>query len=296
MALSDIAIIGPGAVGVMLGAELLKLGHRPTYIGRHGPVAVDARIDLRDLKGQTDQRRVATKEGEGLATAAAVFVTVKAFDLAAALAQVRHVPVKIPVITVVNGAIEGVVSQAAGRDPQRVYRLGICTIGISALGDARFEVRSNGGEVGFGPSDGTSDAPMPIEHELTAHRPFKWHTQAVWAVRRKWLYNTVINSLTAARHMATNGALLGDMPTLVAAFDEAYRLGQSLWGAWPLARAELYAGLVALVEATAGNENSMARDVRLGRPTESAFLAGMATLPAFPILHKLHRTLVGETS
>lgn len=275
----------------MLGAELLKCGHRPTYLGRSGPVAMQARIDLKDGRGEQE---VATPPGVGTAGAVAVFVTVKAFDLAAALAQVTQLPTGIPVITVVNGAIEGVVQLAAAQDPQRLYRLGVCTIGVSAVDAGRYEVRSRTGEIVFGPALIGSEA-TAVEAELTRQRPFKWQSHVVWSLRRKWLYNTVINSLTAVRRLATNGELLGDMPSLIAVFDEAYRLGQSLWGVWPLSRAELYASLLALVEATANNENSMARDVRLKRRTESEFLAGLATLPSYPLLHQLHRTLVRET-
>ena len=60
-------------------------------------------------------------------------------------------------------------------------------------------------------------------------------------------------------------------------------------GDWPLAREDLYAAMLQLIEATASNENSMARDVRLGRPTESSFLAGLAQdQRAYPLLTSLH--------
>jgi ketopantoate reductase len=167
------------------------------------------------------------------------------------------------------------------------------------VGEAKgrlYAVRSRGGEIGFGPLSDDDVGRTPAEDLVSGRGPFKWHTQAAWATRRKWLYNTVINSLTAAKRMARNGDLLADLPTLAAVFDEAFKLGESRWQRWPLPRAELYAGLVALIEATADNENSMARDVRLGRRTETEYLAGLAPASGYPMLNSLHQTILSRFS
>ena len=104
----------------------------------------------------------------------------------------------------------------------------------------------------------------------------------------------MINTLAAARRLPCNGDILADLPMLTAVFTEAWELGKTLWGSWPMKKDETYQALLRLIDATAKNENSMARDVRLGRRTESDYLAGLAKdTRCFPLLTSLHRQLKG---
>lgn len=99
----------------------------------------------------------------------------------------------------------------------------------------------------------------------------------------------MINTLCVVGRLPRNGALLKDLPTLTRTFDEAYALGESLWGPWAEDRKTLEQGVLSLIRNRSAHENSMARDVRLGRKTESLFLAGLATDPKrFPLLTALH--------
>ncbi len=292
-------IIGTGAVAAFLGAALEERGFLPGYVGRQGPTAFTARLAY---PGGAERLVCCRAPGKDVWRAAALaFVAVKAFDLEAAFGWASELAPGTPLIPVVNGAVEDLVRAAAARRPDLAWRLGYSTFGVSALDapagpqDAAtsftnhsYAVRSRTGEVAFGPLDGRGE-PAAAER-LLLDRPgvFVWHQGILKAARRKWLFNVVINTLCAARGLRRNGDLFGDIPMLSAVFHEAWALGEGRFGPWGLEKAEVYKAMEKLIEATAENENSMARDKRLGRLTETAYLAGLATdARRFPLLTML---------
>jgi ketopantoate reductase len=135
----------------------------------------------------------------------------------------------------------------------------------------------------------------PLEEQLTKNPFFGFEAEITPLAWRKWLYNTVLNTLTAAYHLACNRDVLQHESEMKSVFAEAVRLGEELFGPWKDSTESLYAGLLALIHATANNENSMARDSRLGLPTESRYLAGMAEFAkgSYPRLMDLHRRISG---
>ncbi|MCX6110839.1 MAG: hypothetical protein NTZ90_14690 [Proteobacteria bacterium] len=278
-------MIGNGAIGVALYGRLVRLGLTVGFVGRQGPMSYRARFAGAP---PVDAPRLDL----GSPRLVLAVVAVKAFDLEAALTWTAHLQSGTIVWPVSNGAVAALVEAAAAKRPDLHWRLGYCTFGVTALGPASYQAGSQGGELGIGPLNGV-DGPLPVEQDwFDREALFRWHPRILWMHRRKWLFNTVINTLAATQRRAHNGELLGDLPMLAAVFSEALRLGQQLWGPWPLSRDELYAALLQLIEATADNENSMARDMRLARPTESSFLAGLATDErAYPLLTSLHRQI-----
>lgn len=290
MDLPTALIIGNGAIGAAVGAELGRLGVRPRFIGRQGPIAFKAKVE----GAATPQLDCPAPSAAEIGAAAIVFVAVRAFDLEAAFAWTSQLGEGVPVVPLANGATWDIVKKAAQRRPELRWRLGFCTLGVSVLGDQSYAIRSKTGGVAFGPLQPGSE-PVAVERQLVdGNGLFRWHTAIAHLARRKWLYNTVINSLTATRRLPKNGDLLGDLSLLSSVFAEALQLSHELWGPLPMTKEELFQGLQQLLEATESNENSMARDVRLGRPTESAFLAGLAVdKQRYPLLTTLHRTLSG---
>jgi ketopantoate reductase len=278
-------IIGNGAIGTALYHRLERLGLTVGFVTRLGPVAWQAQF--------AGTPPVAAPRIE-LSSARIVLavVAVKAFDLETALAWTMQLPPGAVVWPLSNGAVTEVVEVAAARRKDLEWRLGYCTFGVTALGPASYQAGSAGGELGVGPLHGSTGL-SPLEQSWLTREPlFKWHPRIIWMHHRKWLFNTAINTLAAARRLPTNGLLLGDLPMLAAVFSEALALGQQLWGPWPQPRDELYAALLQLIQATAGNENSMARDVRLARRTESLFLAGLAKDERiYPLLTSLHQRI-----
>lgn len=290
--LQRVLIVGPGALGAMLGAKLARLGIDTRYLGRQGLVA--ARFAVEDGGDVCDVVALAP-DRSWLAAVDLVFVAVKAFDLAEALDQALDLtPARAVVLPVTNGEVEGLVRAASARHPERVLRRGFCTIGVTASKAGRFAVRSVGGDISFGPLS-RGEVMTTAEAALTAPPSvFVWHANIEKLQRRKWIYNVVINSMTAASGLKRNGDLLHDLPSVTAVFHEACDLATALWGALPQERAELFAGMIQLIERTGDNENSMARDVRLGRRTESGYLAGIATdARRYPRLCALHAKIGG---
>lgn len=95
-------------------------------------------------------------------------------------------------------------------------------------------------------------------------------------LKRKWIFNVVANSLCAVHCLARNGLLTTVSSQADQGLAEAYRLAGHLWGSVPWTLPEVMSAFWQLVRATQWNENSMARDVRLGRKTENEFLAGQS--------------------
>ena len=262
----QVLVIGDGAIGVAIAGLLAPLGLVAHFMGRHGPVAVTAQISG---NGDSTSKLQSAPLGDGhiqsaIAGVELVIVAVKAFDLASALARTRDLPKSIPVWSIGNGAIYAEIKEAAKVRPDLIWRLGYCTFGISVLADRSYAWRSQTGEFAVGAwSDAPNLAgePLPIELGILRQLPkyFKWHQNIDWLHRRKWLLNTVINTLAAARHLPCNGDILADLPMLAAVFTEAWELGKTQWGDWP---------------------------------TESDYLAGLAKdARRFPLLTSLHRQL-----
>ncbi len=292
-----VIIYGDGAVGVGLASLLTEIGLAIRFMGRSGPVAVDARVQPFDPSKATWHGQFPAATEADLAGAELAIFTVKAFDLPKALKSVVALPDGCPVWPLSNGAIYQDLAASVNDRPDLIWRLGYCTFGISVTEERNYAWRSNSGEFAIGPwgmlpSDGAEPTPMEQKIIQRLPRKFKWHQNIVWLHRRKWLFNTVINSMTATRQLRRNGDLLADLPSLVAVFHEAWMLGSELWGEWPLAREDVYQSLLKLIEATADNENSMARDTRSGRVTESDYLAGLARdSKKYPLLTAMHRKL-----
>jgi 2-dehydropantoate 2-reductase len=285
-----VTMIGPGAVGMFLAQRLLRRGVSVGFVGPEGPRAV--RQTFKACDGVFDLNLPMPTAAE-IADSDLAFVVVKAFQLSQALSATRGLKPGTPVIVTVNGAIHEVVSHEQRRSPQLLWRLGSCTFGVSRTATGVFEQRSLRGEVLIGPFS-REESPSLAEQTIIQNDPevFAWRPDMLQLYRRKWLYNTVINTLCAVMRHPRNGELLNDEPLVGLVFDEAYRLGETLWGPWAFERKALYSGVIDLIRATAENENSMARDVRLGRRTESEFLAGLAKdRRAYPRLMEFHQRI-----
>lgn len=283
----NVTVIGPGAIGLFVALRLLRLGAQVSLVGRAGPQAV--RESFLTDEGPLDLNIPACTE-QDVARAGLVFVAVKALDLASALSWTRGLRPGTPVVVTVNGAIHPIIVQEKQHSPHLLWHLGSCTFGVSRAPSGRFEQRSSRGVINIGPLT-VGEEPAAVEMELVAKdsQVFAWQPHMLALSRRKWLYNTVINTLCAVSRLPCNGDLLRDRPALEGVFNEAYELGIELWGAWTFDREELRRGLTDLIAETRTNENSMARDVRLGRKTESAYLAGLATKPEkYPLLMAYH--------
>ena len=289
-------IIGNGAIGTAITCRLQMLGFRTSFIGRRGPIYVKSRFEG---WGKTTYLEVEPLSQTDVSKVDIAFVTLKAYDLHGALMRyISYIPLGVPIVILSNGAVEGVLAQVSTQHSDYIWRIGVCTFGVSKISSDIYQLKSSSGSASWGAAPGQkrSECEMtPIERSIIQKEPqdfFQWDDNIIDKVRLKWLSNVVINSLCAANELPKNGLLLQDMNTLTATFNEAYRLGQELWGGWNHTSDNIFKELVGLISSTSENENSMARDVRLGQRTENEYLAKLCeNKRGYQILPKLSKSI-----
>lgn len=236
---------------------------------------------------------------------AAVLFTVKAFDLEnALLEQSDQWTESLPFITLCNGYIWPVIENIYPRLGRRPIRVGMTTIGSTIQDDGTLLIFANHTSTAWGhwpDSHVPSITPDHRELELLRHFPDgQWHDDIRPMIRRKWIYNVVINSVAAALQLKKNGLLLNNRAKVETAAIEAIELSDKLWPNLTfetLDKSKILEQIWQVIHATAGNQNSMVRDVLLGRRTESDYLAGLAMdYDGFPTLKRLHGLIVASNS
>ncbi len=286
-------IIGNGALGTGIAAHLQLLGMIPRFLGREGAKAVRATVE--NTPRGTLTLSLPELTANQLQEAVAIFVAVKAYHLRDSLSQhLPNLPPSIPIVSVGNGAIDGDLRDLAKEFPERRFRWGTTNLAVTRLGESLFSLKNPLATIHWGPLVPLADSPVPGEKALLEAAPnlFHWESDAISLGRTKWLFNTVINTLAGTERAPTNADILKGRAHLELVFREAYALGETHWGSWHEGPQTLLEKLIALIEKTKDNENSMAHDVRLGRKTESDYLAGLARhYEGFSELKSLHEKL-----
>jgi len=270
MATQTVLIVGTGSVGRFLDGEVRRIGWKTRLLGRGDPV--------------TD-----------IAEPVLVFFTVKAFDLEAAFRDVlAHLPSDSTVVVLPNGLLATEIKNAEVAFPKLVFVRGIVTFGVTEKAGS-YERVGQAGRCFLGTYGGLGFPSMLQDLVRAGEREestvFEVVTDISIRERDKWILNTVVNTITAARRLPRNGDLVlhGALTTTV--FGEACRIASRLMPDLPLDIEKIHDRLTHLIIDTADNENSMARDVRLGRKTEAAFFSGKANPETEPVLAELHRSI-----
>jgi ketopantoate reductase len=284
-----IGIVGTGSMGAALGWSLSKLGFDFYFIGRKGPVEHSFVFNADGI-----HKNITAPLPQDLTNTALLFFCVKSYDLTSAIKHLAMFSKKVVAVSLVNGAVDQLLASAQQTYNQHVFRPGFSTVAVNQSKNGDFTLRSSKGEFQFGPLR-SGDQQTALETKLTSFgTSFIWNTRIQIYQHRKWLFNTVINTLTACKKLSCNGDLLSDLPTLTGVFEEAYRLGEEIWGKWGFEKSDMFAAMLKLIDDTATNENSMAADVRLGRRTESLHLAGLTAgkdKSCYPLLISMHAQL-----
>ena len=197
-----------------------------------------------------------------------------------------------------NGYLEPGLAEIRRRFPDHKLRKGVVNRGARFTEDDALEI-SPKGEVIWGEF---SQSASPWEKALLSRlesEGFAWDSHVCKARQDKWFCNTVLNTLCGVYRLKRNGdaSMLNDYGELC---HEVYELGSAFWPEWRGQEARLKAKLDALIVATGDNENSMARDMRLGRATEAEFLSGhVKAFPdasrRFPLLSAFHSQLTSRS-
>ncbi len=287
-----VGILGSGAVGHMLAFFFNQIeGLQVVMRGRHGTLR----------KAQTVMFEEAPHTlclAEDDAQPRLWFACLKAHALTQGLRPLlQNATAGTQVIVLSNGYIEPLLLPLRREFPAAILRKGLVTRGIKAGPDGSYVIGPKGQVIW-----GDERKPSPLEEmillELGGHG-FQWNTQCCRLRREKWYFNTCLNTLCGVRRYARNGLAMEDgRDELEALSHEVLGLSRELWPDWQPAQRELWQNLLRLIANTADNENSMAADVRLGRPTEATVLSGMvhqARRPeAFPLLLAFDAKLQGS--
>jgi ketopantoate reductase len=232
----------------------------------------------------------------------AVLFAVKAFDLEIAmLEQSRQWPESLPFVTLCNGYIWPIIKKIQPSLGPRPIRIGMTTMGstIESGGSVKFFLEGTSTAWGHWPDPSANYLP-PTSGEsflLKSLPGGTWYDDIRPVIRRKWILNVVINSVAAAFRLETNIELTKHKAVVDAALIEAVELAHKIWTPAdqdPNELENISKFLWDVIRSTAKNQNSMVRDVNLGRPTETEYLAGLAKqYEGFSILKSLHEQIVG---
>jgi 2-dehydropantoate 2-reductase len=294
-------IVGPGALGSLVGAKLARRGHDVTLLGRRSPHLQALRrhgLQLETRDGTTEHLSIpATDDPSVVSSVETVLVLVKTIDTVAAIEAIRpYVRSDHVVLTLQNGLgnvekiqttlgialpiLVGVTSQAATRlGPGSVKHAGEGPTLVGYMDERHAGKATDLARV-------FSDANLPAVAVLNIDH---W----IW---RKLAVNAAINGLTALGGFR-NGMIASDDALLHAAEIIAEEVASVARGTG----IELGAMRRVILEtagATADNKSSMLQDLDASRPTEvdaihGAVLAagtevGVAT-PAIQVIASLIR-------
>jgi ketopantoate reductase len=291
-----VLVVGKGAIGVAVASRLKMLGFQPVFVGRKGPI--DVHVHFKGW-GQSFWLDVKKLSDTDLGSVSGCFLAVKAFDLEGAANRfIPYLQSGTPVISLSNGATQDIMENVQNKFAEHAIRLGFCTSGVTMVNENHFEMRSQTGGVYWGSlKNGLSITDFEKSLSTIQNDNFFSYLDPIFSSHRiKWLFNTVLNSICAVNEHSNNGKLLEDVDYLRTVFEEAYILGEEIWGAWIEKKNKLFDDMISLITSTRFNENSMFRDIKLKQKTESKYLAGMAPdREKYSELVRLHNEILNKT-
>jgi len=277
----SVAIVGCGALGGVFAALLVTAGAHVTAVVRteeQRRELEERALRLLEDGRETPVRLQARSELPAGQDFDLVLVLVKAFDTAAAAAQLaERLPAQTPVLTLQNGlgnaealaahlkpeqVLAGVTTFGALRECSDVIRLtgrGECVIGAWATGNKAAESRARAAADLLTASGIPSMATANVQ-------PILW---------RKLAVSAVINPLTAILRVP-NGELLNRPaldPLIAVLVEEVWRVAVRHKVPLPTPP-ELVEEVRRVCRGTASNRSSMLRDVEEGRRTEIDWING----------------------
>lgn len=270
-------IVGPGALGSVFAAALVRGGHEVTLLGRSSPHLValkEGGLRLTDRDGTTEVLALPVSDDAAVVAGAdTIIVLVKAGDTAAAMQAIKpHIRPGQTVLTLQNGlhnaerivgvlgaevrVLAGVTSQAGTRTgPGAVVHAGT---GPTLIGAVR--ERETAAAVELAAMFSAAGLPAAAVPDIE---------RAIW---QKVAVNAAINGITALGGFP-NGAIADDPDLLDAAEIIAEEVASVARGKG-IEIGGMRRILHDTAEATAGNRSSMLQDVEAGRLTEVGAIHG----------------------
>ncbi len=262
-----ITVLGAGAVGSLLGALLSKGGGCDVTLVSRNEEHVDA-INLNGLAVKTqdgEETGVTIKADTKISGEPdLILLTVKAYDVETALAQVKAL--SCPVLCLQNGiGIEDIAARVIGEG--RVIR-GVTFMGATLLGPGCV-MNAGIGEMLIGQSGHSEKISEAFSRSGIPAKVTEDIAGAVWT---KSLVNCGMNAFGALTGLE-NGEMVevpGLIEAMIATVDEGVAVAESCGVKVNGPREKL----LDVAELTAKNKNSMLQDIEGGKKTEIDFLNG----------------------
>lgn len=237
-----------------------------------------------------------------------VFVAVQTYNLESALARLaRSLAPGTVVVSLCNGKCDDILRRFQESHPHLHVRLGIVFYNSTAHGtdyqcsEGRLVWGALSQEDSFTTCEESlcrlqhKNSQLSIEGE---EGPFQITRQIIELYQKKWIFNTTVNSVSAAFEIHNvQDILRKHKEEFDRTFHEAFQLATTMWGelSFTYDATKKLAGrtLIQLGDA----EVSMHRHLREGKQTESAFLAGCAAAypgPEFSWLKHLHQKITSQ--
>ncbi|GAB3286919.1 2-dehydropantoate 2-reductase [Parahaliea aestuarii] len=269
MSASHWHILGCGAMGRLYAAQLSRAGLKVVLLPRTAPSGAAMAIDITGLSASHHALPWESPDASGPIQQLLVFT--KAYDVAPALATVRHrLHDDSRVILMANGM--GYAEELRTVAPALRPALGTSTQGAHRQGDGVVLHAGHGiTRVGM---PGVPHAPDWFAPLADALPDCRWESDINAALWRKLAINCAINPLTAL-HNCANGEL-GERPELATQVGELCReIAAVARAAGQAAALEgLETQVFEVIRATAANRSSMLQDFSAGRRSEIDYITG----------------------
>lgn len=193
-------IVGAGAIGCMIGAHLVRAGHRVAFVARPATgralaasgITLDGAGPPQTVRAFDLLERVQSLHGQGYDW---ILLATKAYDLQMILQQLAAGGPSGTVVTLQNG-IGSEALAAAFVGPDRVVAASV-TIPVERLGPTRFRIGARGGLL-LAPWSASGPAPQPLARALSAAALPTAVTASARAMKwSKLLYNQLGNATSA---------------------------------------------------------------------------------------------------
>ncbi|WP_157729551.1 ketopantoate reductase family protein [Tumebacillus algifaecis] len=272
-----IAILGPGAIGRLVGYWLASGGHQVVMVcrrteqaerlGRQGLTYVDAAGQEHNLQVEA----VFEADDEKLAEIDGLIVTVKSYDTEAAAQQIAAWHASIPVLSLQNG-LGNAETLARYLAPKRIS-LALTTHGATAEGDTRVWHKGQGQTVVGDVERGSGAARWWTELLMTCGQSALLSDDIFTEVWRKAMINIGINPFTALLDVR-NGQLVQE-PEVLRLMQATVQEAEQVARAQGINLQGSFERVLEVCKNTAANSSSMRQDLQKGRRTEIDAMCGV---------------------
>lgn len=261
-----ITVLGCGALGQLWLSALYQQGHQPQ--GWRRTPSSHFISHLISLRGQVTSQRFPANQSEHLAQSHLLLVTLKAWQISAALTPLlAFIPTDCPILLLHNGM--GVVEELATRPLQPLLQ-GVTTQAVRHVEGGVQHIAAGLTQIGALTADAERLSYLaPVLHQALPE--VRWQPDIHSAAWHKLAVNCVINPLTAL-YRCHNGELVqyGTQITVLCGEIAQVMTAEGI----AVTAVELQEHVLQVIRATAQNVSSMLHDIRTQQPSEIDYITG----------------------